>query len=156
MSNSLRPHGMQHNRLSCPSPSTRVCSDSYLLTQWCHLTISSSVSPPSLFAFNLSQHQGLFQSVGSSHQVAKVFSFSISSSNGYLGLISFITDWFDLMISCNARDYQQSSLAPQFKSISSSALSLLYDPALISVHDYWTNHSFNYTDLCWQSDISAF
>ena len=56
----------------------------------------SSPSPP---AFNLSQHQGLFQWVGSSHQVAKVleFQFSISPSNAYLGLISFGIDWLDLL-----------------------------------------------------------
>ena len=51
---------------------------------------------------------------------------------------------------------QESSPAPQFKSIRSSALSLLSDPTLTSVHDYWKNHSFDYTDLCWQSDVSAF
>ena len=56
----------------------------------------SSLSSP---AFNLSQHQGLFQWVGSSHQVAKVwsFSFSISPSNEYSGLISLGIDWFDLL-----------------------------------------------------------
>ena len=56
----------------------------------------SSPSPP---AFNLSQHQGLFQWVSSSHQMAKAwsFSFSISPSNEYLGLISFRMDWFDLL-----------------------------------------------------------
>ena len=46
-----------------------------------------------------------------------------------------------------------SSPTPQFKSISSSALSLLYGPALTSVHDYRTNHSFDCTDLCRQSDV---
>ena len=56
----------------------------------------SSPSPP---AFNLSQHQGLFQGVSSSYQVAKVwsFSFSICPSNEYSGLISFRSDWFDLL-----------------------------------------------------------
>ena len=56
----------------------------------------SSPSPP---AFNLSQHQGLFQGVSSSHQVAKVlsFSFNISPSNEYSGLVSFRIDWFDLL-----------------------------------------------------------
>ena len=56
-----------------------------------------SPSPP---AFNLSQHQGLFQWVGSLHQVVKVlesFSLSISLSNEYSGLISFRIDWFDLL-----------------------------------------------------------
>ena len=45
---------------------------------------------------------------------------------------------------------------PQFKSINSSALSFLYDPAPTSIHNYWKNHSFDYMDLCWQSDVSDF
>ena len=53
------------------------------------------------------------------------------------------------------RDSQESSLAPQFESINSSMLSLLYGPTLISIHDYWKNHSFDYTDFCRQSDVSA-
>ena len=52
----LRPHGLQHTRLPCPSLFPRVCSNSCSLSQWCHPTISSSVVP-----FTLSQHQGLFQ-----------------------------------------------------------------------------------------------
>ena len=68
----LQPHGLQHTRLPCPSPSPWVCSNSCPLSQWCHPTISSSV------AFSSSCPQsfpasGLFQSVGSSHQVVKVF-----------------------------------------------------------------------------------
>ena len=60
---------------------------------------SHSPSAPSYPALNLFQHQGLFQWVSSSHQVAKIwsFSFSISNSNEYSGLISFRTDWFDLL-----------------------------------------------------------
>ena len=57
---------------------------------------------------------------------------------------------------CYPGDSQESSSAPQFQSISSSALSLLYGPALTSAHDFWKNHSFDHTDLCWQSDVSAF
>ena len=52
------------------------------------------------------------------------------------------------------RDSQESSPTPQFKSINSSALSFLYDLTLTSIHDYWKNHGFDYTDLCWQSDVS--
>ena len=48
------------------------------------------------------------------------------------------------------------SPASQFESINSSVLSLLYGPALTSIHDYWKDHSFDYTDLCQQSDVSAF
>ena len=68
------------------------------------------------------------------------FSFNISPSNEYSGLISFRIDWFDLL--CCLRDSQESSPAPQFESINSLVLSLLYGPDLISVHDYWKNHSF--------------
>ena len=57
---------------------------------------------------------------------------------------------------CGPRDSQESSPTPQFKSINSSALSLLYGPTLSSVHDYWKNHSFDNTDLCWQRAVSAF
>ena len=93
---SLQPHGLQHTRLPCPLPSPGACPNSCPLSQWCYPTISSSVvpSPP---AFSLSQHQGLFQW---GHQVAKVwrFSFSISPSNGYSGLISFSIVLFDLLV----------------------------------------------------------
>ena len=52
---------------------------------------------------------------------------------------------------CSPEDSQESFPIPQFKSINFSWLSLLYGPTLTSVHDYWKNHSFDYTDLCWQS-----
>ena len=61
------------------------------------------------------------------------FSFSISHSNEYSGLISFRVDWFDIL---SPRDSQESSLAPQFKSINSSALSF-YDPTPTFMYDYW-------------------
>ena len=57
---------------------------------------------------------------------------------------------------CSPRDSQEPSLTSQFKSINSSALSLLYHPAVISIHDYCKNHSFNYMDLCQQINVSAF
>ena len=66
------------------------------------------------------------------------FSFSISPPNEYSELISFRTDWSDLL----AVQGTLKSLL-QFKSISSSALSFLYSPALTSIHDYWKNHSFD-------------
>ena len=68
------------------------------------------------------------------------FSFSISPSNEYSGLISFRMDWFDLLA---VQGTQESSPTPQFKSINSSALSFLYSPTLTSIHDYWKNHSFD-------------
>ena len=84
----LRPHGLQHTGLPCPSPIPGAYSNSCPSSQWCHPTIFPS--PP---AFNLSQHQGLFNWVSSSHPS---FSFSISPSNEYSGLISFRVDWLYL------------------------------------------------------------
>ena len=68
------------------------------------------------------------------------FSFSISPSNEYLGLISFRIDWLDLLA---VQGTLESSPTPQFKSIHSSVLSLLYSPTLTSIYDYWKNHSFD-------------
>ena len=56
---------------------------------------------------------------------------------------------------CCPRNSQESSLALQFKSINSLALSLLYSSTLTSIHDYWKNHSFDYINLWWQSSVSA-
>ena len=80
------------------------------------------------------------------------FSFSLSCSNEYSGLISFrsVLDWLDLPA------VQGTSPAPQFKSISSSVLSLLYGPTFTSIHDYWKNYSFDYMDLHQQSDVFTF
>ena len=75
VSDSLRPHEPQHARPPCPSPTPGVHSDLSPLSQWCHLTISSSVVPSP--AFSLSQHQGLFKWVSSSHEVAKVLEFQL-------------------------------------------------------------------------------
>ena len=98
MSNSLWPHGLQLARLPYPSLSTRVCSNSDPLSKWWYLAISSSAAPTAS-AFNLSQHQGLFQGVGCSHQVAKVLELQLQhqSFHKYSGLISFRINWFDLL-----------------------------------------------------------
>ena len=69
------------------------------------------------------------------------FSFSISPSSEYSGLISFRVDWFDLL---SVQVTLESSLSPQFESINSLALSLFYGLILTSVYDYWKNHSFDY------------
>ena len=70
------------------------------------------------------------------------FSFSISPSSGLISDIQtdFIQDGL-VGSPCSPRDSQESSPTPQFKSINSSALSFLYNPALTSMHDYWKNHS---------------
>ena len=70
------------------------------------------------------------------------FSFSISPSNEYPGLISFRMDWLDLVaVQGTLKSLLQQT--PQFKSINSSALSFLYSPTLTSIHDHWKNHSFD-------------
>ena len=87
------------------------------------------------------------------------FNFNISPSNEYSELISFPfksnQDWL-VWSPCCPRNSQESSPAPQFKSINSSVLSFLYSATLTSIHDYWKNHSSDDTDLCWQSNVSAF
>ena len=90
MSDSLRPNGLQHARLPCPSPTHGACSNSCLLSRWCHPTISS-LSSPSPPAFNLSQHQGLFQS---QFFTSGGQSIGVSASASVLPMN--IQDWFPL------------------------------------------------------------
>ena len=155
MSNSLRPHGLQHTKLPCPSLSPRVCSSSCPLRQWCPPAIPSSVTPfsscpPSFSASGSFPVTWLFASGGQG--IWATASASVLPMN--------IQDWFPSgltsLISLLSREFQVSSPTLQFKSMNSLMLSLLYGPTLTSLHDYWKNHSFDYMDLCWQSDISAF
>ena len=149
MSDSLWSHGWDplSSTLLCPPLSPRVCLNSLPLSWWFHLIISSFFTS-SPFAFNLFQHQGLFQWEGFQVRWLKYWSWSFSFKNSpskeYSGLISFRIDWFDLLA---VHGTLKSSPALQFKSVSSSALSLLYGPALTSIRDYWKNHSFDYMDL---------
>ena len=101
--------------------------------------LSSASSP----AFNISQHQGLFQWVSSSHQVAKVLEFHLQcQSLQWIFRTDFLQD--ELVGSpCSPRDSQESSPTPQFKSIKSLVFSFLYSSTLTSIHDYWKNHSFD-------------
>ena len=100
----------------------------------------SSPYPP---AFNLSQHQGLSKWVSCSYHVAKALEFQFQhQSFQWIFRADFLYDWL-VWSSCCPRDSQESSLTPQFKSISSSMLGFLYSPTLTSIHDYWKNHSFD-------------
>ena len=145
---------LQHTRLPCPSLFPRVCSNSCSLGWWYLPTISSSVVP---FSYCLQS----FPASGSfsSNSVLpirwpKYWSFSLSPSNEYSGLIFFMIDWFDLLA---VRGTLKSLV--QHRSSKGSILqhsSLFCCPAITSVHDYWKNHSFDYKDLYWQSNISAF
>ena len=114
--------------------------------QSCH-----PLSPPSSFTFNMST-SGSFPV--SWLFTSKYLSFSFNASNEYSGLISLRIDWFDLAI--QGTHSQDSSPAPQFNCINSLTFSPFYSPTLISGHEYWKHHSFDYMDFCHQSDVSAF
>ena len=108
---------------------------------------------PSPLTFNLSQHQGLFQEPVLHVKWPKYcnFSFSISPSNEYSGLISFRMEWFDLLAvqgtlkSPTLQCYFTTTLLLQHYSSKTSTLvlSFLYGSTLTSMHDYWKNHSFD-------------
>ena len=142
VSDSLRPHWLQYASPPCPSPTPRVHSNSCLLSQWCHPTISSYVVPFSSCP-NPSQHPSFFQWVNSSHEVAKVLEFQLQhQSFQWTPRTDLLKD--ELVGSpCSPRDSQESSPTPWFKSINSSALSFHYSPTLTSIHDHWKNHNLD-------------
>ena len=137
------------NPMDWSMPSFRVHHQFPELTQTNVHRVSDAIQPshplssPSPPAPNLSQHQGLFQWVNSSHEVAKVLEFQLQHhsllrnpradrlQNGLVGS------------PCSPRDSQEFSPTPQFKSINSSALSFLHSPTLASIHDHWKIHSFD-------------
>ena len=125
---------------SCTSPTPGVYSHSCPLSWWCHPAISSSVIPfaSCLQSFSASGSFQMSQYFTSRGQNIWSFSFSISPSKEYSGLIFFRIDWLGLL----PRDSQESSPTPQFKSINSVVLGFLYSLTLTSIHDYWKNHSF--------------
>ena len=155
MFDSLQPQGLQNSRLLCPSLSSRIRSNSRPLSRWCHPTISSSVTP---FFFCLQSF-----SASGSFPMSQLFTLdgqNIGASASALILPMNTQGRFPLkvtgLISSLSKRPWRSSSAAWFESTNSSALRLFYGPTLISAHDYWKNHSFDYTDLCWQSDVSVF
>ena len=95
MSDSLRPHGLQHTRLPCLSPFPGTFSNACPLSQWCHPTTSSLLLLLSVFPkFRIFSTESTLHNRWSKYCS---FSFIISSSNEYSGLISFRIDWFDLL-----------------------------------------------------------
>ena len=136
VSDSLQPNELQHARLPCPSPTPGAYSDSCPSSWWSHPTISSPV-----IAFS-SCHQSF--PVSGSFQMSQFFASGGQSrvSASALVLPMNIQDWYPLGLT-RLISLQESSPMPQFKSISSSALSLLYGPPFTSIHDYWNKHSFD-------------
>ena len=139
----LRPHGLQHIRLSCPSPSPWACSNSRPLSQWCYPTISSSVIhfssclqsfPPSQ-SFPVSQ---LFTSGGQ----------SIGASASASVFPMKIQDWFPLgltgLISLQSQRLSECSPIPQFKA------SILRHSAffIVQLRYTWLLEKIDYMDLC--------
>ena len=155
MSESLRPHGLQHARPPCPSPTPKVYSNSCPLSPWCHPTVSSSVVPfsscpqslPASGSFPMSQ---LFTGDGRSTGVSALASVLPMKTQDWSPLEW--TGWIFLQSKGLSRVFS----TPQFKNINSSALSFLYNTTLTSIHDYWKNHCLDETNLCWQSNVSAF
>ena len=139
VSDSLRPHGLQHARLPCPSPTPRACSNS----------IESVMPSNHLIVVPFSSHLQSFPAPGS-FQMSQFFassgqSIEVSAEASALQWI-FRTDFLQnglVWSSYSSRDSQESSPTPQFKSINSSALSFLYSPTLTSIHDHWKNHSLD-------------
>ena len=142
VANSLWPHGLQHTRPPCSSPSPGACSNSCPLSQWCHPAISSSVVPfsscpqslPASGSFPMSQ---LFASGGQSIGVSALA--SVLPMN--------IQDWFPLgwtgLIFFLSKGVSRVSSNTIVQSISSSVLNFLYSATLTFIHGYWKNHSLD-------------
>ena len=140
-SDSLHPHGLQHTRLPCPSPTPRAQSNSCPLSRWCHPAISSSVVPFSscLQSFPASGSFPVSQFCKSGGQ-----NIGISASASVLPMN--IQDWFSLgltgLISCSPRDPRVFSNTTVQNHQFFDAQSF-YGPTLMSIHDYWKNRSFD-------------
>ena len=102
-----------------------------------HLILCHPLSSPSPPAPNPSQHQGLFQWVNSSHEVAKVLEFQLQHQSFQWTPRTYLLQDGLVGSPCCPRDSQESSPTPQFKSINFSVLSFLHSPTLTSTHDHW-------------------
>ena len=154
MSSSSWPHGLQHARLPCPSPSPGVCSNSCPLSRWCRPTISSSVIPfssylqsfPASGAFQMSQ---LFTSGGQSIGVSA--SASVLPMNIQDCFPLELTDLISLLSKGLSRVFSSTTVRRhEFFGAQSFLLSISH------IHTTEKNHSFDHTDLCRQSNVSTF
>ena len=148
------------DRMGCSMPSfpvlhylLGVCSDSCPLSRWCHPAVSSSVAPffcpqsfPASESFSIDALRIRWPNYWS-------FSFSISPSNEYSESISFRIDWFDLLV---VQGILKSLLQHHDLKASVLRCSAFVMVQLWHLYDSWKNHSFDYTDLCWQSDVFTF
>ena len=148
----------RYSVLSDPSPSPRACSNSFPLSRWCHPNISSSVVPfsshlqsfPALGSFPMSQ---FFTSGGQSIRVSA--SASVLSMNIQVWFPLGWTGWISSQSKELSRVFSNTTVQKhQFFSAHPSLWS--NSQTLTSKHNYWENQSFNDTNLCWQSNVSAF
>ena len=142
VSNSLWPHGRQHTRPPCPSPTLGAYSNSCPLSQWCHPTISSSAVP-----FSWLQSFPASAIDFSNESILRIrwpkywsFSFNISPSNEYSGLISFRIDWLDLLA---VQGTLKSLLQHHSSKPSILQHSAFFIAQISSTHGYWKSHSFD-------------
>ena len=141
VSDSLGSHGLQSARFPCPSLSPGVCSNSCPLSQWCYLTITSSAT---LFFFCPQSFPAFPQSFLMSQLLInirwpKYWSFSISPSSEYSGLISFRINWFDLLA---VQGTQESSPTPQSESINST------------INAFSFLELYNIVTMCWNGQFT--
>ena len=141
MFGSLESHGLQHARLSCPSPSPGL-AQTHVHSVGDAIQPCQSLSPPSPLASTFPSIKIFFSESTLHIKWPKYwsFSFNISPSNEYSELISFKMDWLDLLA-------VQGTLKSLLQHHSSKALilqcSAFFSPTLKSIHDYWKNHSLN-------------
>ena len=136
MSDSLRPHGLQHTRLPCPSLCPRVCSDSCPWSRQRQPTISSSVSPFS----SCSQSFPTSRSFPMSWLLAtggQIIGASASASVLPMNIQGWFPLWLTGLISFLSKGLSRVFSNTTVESINSLVLSLLYGPTFTSVHDYW-------------------
>ena len=146
VSDSLWPHGRQHARFLCPSPTPIAFSNSSPLSQCCHTITSSSFIP---FSSCLQSFLATGSFPKSQFFPSGVQSIGVSASASVLPMNT--QDWFPLgltglILQCKGLSRVFSNTTVQ--SINSSMLGFLHGPALTFIYDYWRNHSFDYTDLC--------
>ena len=156
MSDSLRPHELQHARAPCrhitnswssPKPMSieSVMPSSHLIL--CCPFSSCLQSLPASGSFPMSQ---LFAWGGQSTGVSALTSVLPMNTQDWSPL--GWTGWTSLQSRGLSRVFSNTTV----QKINSSALSFLQGPTLTSIHDHWKNHSLDYTNLCWQSNVSAF
>ena len=151
----LWPHEPQHTRTPCPLPTPRVYTNPCSLRQCCHPAISSSVihfssCPQSFPASGSFPVSWIFSSGGQSIGTSALASVLPMNIQGWVPLR--LTGLISLQSNGPSRVFSN----PTVQSINFSALSFLHSLTLTSLYDRWKNYSFDYMDLCWQSDIFMF